>query len=176
MLFNFKLLSCIDIEEARKFYLKILDILPKNALFEKFIEYFESNWFPLNDNNETRFDFELWSYKNKFNFKGNKKSIIKQGENENYILFSNNAVDSFNHLMNKIIEANNKVSISKFEDLLKFIFIRMSSKHRNDNKERYQEKRLVSDLLRELLEKGYGKNKRLLLKIVKLMKIVMMNK
>jgi len=52
------------------------------------------------------------------------------------------------------------MSISKFEEILKYIFIRMNSlTNKNDNNVvRYAEKTLISDLLREIISLGYGKN------------------
>ena len=75
------------------------------------------------------------------------------------IVIINNAVESFNLLMNQCLEHNSKVSISKFIDILKFIFIRMSSNNEADEINANSEQRtLISDILRELVELGYGKN------------------
>ena len=99
-------------------------------------------------------------YSGKFNFTGTKKELIKSGDLKKYILFSNNAVESFNHIMNQCLDSNSRVSISKFEEILKYIFIRMNSNtDKNDNlKEAYTEKTLISDLLREIISLGYGKS------------------
>jgi len=68
-------------------------------------------------------------------------------------------VESFNHLISSYLEKNTRVSISKFEEIIKFIFIRFTSNNKSDiNSNKYEEKCLVSDLLRELIELGYGKN------------------
>ena len=75
------------------------------------------------------------------------------------MLFSNNAVESFNHLINQCLEKNTRVSISKFEEIIKFIFIRFTSNNESDiNSNKYEEKCLVSDLLMELIELGNEKN------------------
>ena len=79
--------------------------------------------------------------------------MIKNGELDKYILFSNNEVESFNHLMNQCIELNSKVSIAKFIDIIKFVFIRMTSNNDKDKEYNiYEEKSLISDLLRELVQ------------------------
>ena len=62
--------------------------------------------------------------------------ILKNGELSNYILFSNNACESFNHLINQCISSNIRVNIVKFEEVLKFIFIRMESNNDSDNKKK----------------------------------------
>lgn len=61
--------------------------------------------------------------------------------------------------MNKCLDSNTRVSISKFEEILKYIFIRMNSlTNKNDNNVvRYAEKILISDLLREIISLGYDK-------------------
>ena len=41
---------------------------------------------PLEDN-ETKFSFDLWSYYNKFSFKGNKISLIEENKLEDYVFF-----------------------------------------------------------------------------------------
>ena len=81
-------------------------------------------------------------------------------------------VESFNHLMNQCLEHNNKVSISKFIDILKFIFIRMSSnKDTEEVNVNTEQRTLISDILRELVELGFGKNDKMIdyetLKILK---------
>lgn len=102
----------------------------------------------------------LWSYYDKFDFRETQKKLIDSGSLEKYILFSNNAVESFNHLMIKCLDSNTRVILSKFEEILKYIFIHMNSlTNKNDNNVvRYAEKILISDLLREIISLGYGKN------------------
>ena len=67
-------------------------------------------------------------------------------------------MESFNNLINQCLDSNSRVSASKFEDVLKFVFIRFTSNNENDINIRYNEKTLISDLLRELVDLGYGKN------------------
>lgn len=112
----------------------------------------------------SKFDFNLWSYTNKFKFKGNKKKLIEEGILKEYVNFTNNSVESFNHLLNECINHNNKVSFTKFEDILKYVFIRMEGEKENKNIEGYKEKTLISDILNELIELDYGKNKKIIKK------------
>ena len=159
MIFNLELIPFMDLEPARNFYNLVLENIPKNDKFDEFLEYFQDTWFPIGNNLNTLYDFDLWNYSNKFKFKGNKNSLFKKGEIDKYVLFSNNAVENFNHLINQCLEKNTRVSISKFEEIIKFIFIRFTSNNESDiNSNKYEEKCLVSDLLRELIELGYGKN------------------
>ena len=163
LLFNLELICFMDIKTARKHYSNIIKNINRNDKFDQFIDYFERTWFPVNDSDVTKYDFNLWNYSDKFNFKGNKNQLIKKGELHKYILFSNNAVESFNHLMNQCLEHNNKVSISKFIDILKFIFIRMSSnKDTEEVNVNTEQRTLISDILRELVELGYGKNDKMI--------------
>ena len=60
--------------------------------------------------------------------------------------------------MNQCLEYNSKVSMSNFIDILKFVFIRMTSNNENEALNIKNEQRtLISDILRELVELGYGK-------------------
>ena len=74
----------------------------------------------------------------------------------------NIGVESFNHLLNGIINHNNKVSFSKFEELIKYVFIRMEGSKDINNINGYEEKTLISDILKELIDIGYGKNNKLI--------------
>ena len=59
--------------------------------------------------------------------------------------------------MNQCLEYNSKVSMSNFIDILKFVFIRMTSNNENEALNIKNEQRtLISDILRELVELGYG--------------------
>ena len=65
--------------------------------------------------------------------------------------------------MNQSLEHYTKVSIWKFIDIWKFIFIRNSISYQPDevnvnNKQRS----LISDILRELVELGDGKNRKII--------------
>ena len=72
VIFNLQLLNFMDYDTAKDFYSLI-----KNEYSEEkysiFFNYFEATWFPLNNDDEVKYDFSLWSYFGKFNFKGNKK-------------------------------------------------------------------------------------------------------
>ena len=72
--------------------------------------------------------------------------------------FTNNAIDSFNHCINQCLNINNKVSFKKIEEIIKYLFIKMEGDENNTNTSGYKEKTLVSDILRELISFGYGKN------------------
>ena len=134
MIFNFELLAFMKLEDARKYYKLVLEAIPKIDKFDEFIFYFEETWFLKNNEANTKYEFTLWGYSGKFNFSGTKKELIKSGDLEKYILFSNNAVESFNHIMNQCLYSNSRVSISKFEEIFKYIFIRMNSNtNKNDN-------------------------------------------
>lgn len=153
----------MNLKEARIFYKIIKDKFSINSHFENFFDYFEDTWLPLTDSDKTKFEFDKWNYKNKFNFKGNKSKLLKDYELSNYILFSNNTCKSFNHLINQYINSNTRINIIKFEEVLKFIFIRMESNNDSTNKkERMVEKTLISDILRGLIDAGYGVNNQLL--------------
>lgn len=65
--------------------------------------------------------------------------------------------------MNQCLEHNAKVSVSKFIDILKFIFIRMSSNNETEELNvNSEQSTLISDILRELVELGYGKNEKII--------------
>ena len=36
---------------------------------------------------DSKFEFNLWSYNDKFNFKGNKKKLIDEGNLQEYIIY-----------------------------------------------------------------------------------------
>lgn len=44
--------------------------------FNKFYDCFEVTWFSENDDETVKYNFDLWSYNSKFNFKGKKKKLI----------------------------------------------------------------------------------------------------
>ena len=115
MLFNFELLAFMKLEDARKYYILVLEAIPKIDKFDEFISYFKETWFPKNNEANTKYEFTLWGYSEKFDFSRTKKELIKSGDLKKYILFSNNAVESFNHIMNQCLDSNSRVSISKFE-------------------------------------------------------------
>ena len=75
----------------------------------------------LDEKIKTKYDFELWSYYKKFNFKGNNNKLINEDKLEEYVLFTNNAVESFNNLLNGCLTHNSKISFVKFEEIIKFV-------------------------------------------------------
>lgn len=160
ILFNMELLCFMKLEDARNYYKLILDKIPKNNKFDEFIDYFEKSWFPKSESDTTKYDFVYGAIMINLISEKQKNQLIDSGLLEKYILFSNNAVELFNHLMNKYLDQNTRASISKFEEILKYILILMNSlTNKNDNNvERYAEKTLISDLLREIISLGYGKN------------------
>ena len=83
--------------------------------------------------------------------------MIAECNLKEYINFTYNGVESFNHLLKKFINHNNKVSYTKFEDILKYVFIRLEGTRANNNIKGYKEKTLISEILKELIELGYGK-------------------
>ena len=77
IIFNLQLLPFMPKNEAINYYYLIKDAYSdSDNKFDNFFEYFESRWLSLKDNYKSKFDFELWSYYNKFNFKGNKNKLI----------------------------------------------------------------------------------------------------
>ena len=79
--------------------------------------------------------------------------MINENYWKEYLYFTNNYVESFNHCINQCLNFNNKVSFKKFEEIIKYVFIKMEGAKNNTNIIW-----LVSDILRELINLGYGKN------------------
>ena len=76
---------------------------------------------------------------------------------KNKVFYSNNCEESINHLINSYIDINNKIGITRFEIILKTLFIRLNSKNnRNNNDNKMVIKYKLSDILFELIENGYG--------------------
>ena len=70
-----------------------------------------------------------------------------------------------NHLINSFIAINNKVSITRFEIIIKTLFVRLvvSNSLKDQNLEHIERKCQLSDLLLiELIKKGYGCKKGML--------------
>lgn len=155
----------MDYQTAIEYYKSVKEEFSDSVEeYSNFCTYFENNWLSLENSDKSKFDFDLWSYNNKFKFKGNKKKLIEEGILQEYVNFTNNSVESFNHLLNECINHNNKVSFTKFEDILKYVFVRMEGAKENKNIEGYKEKTLIADILNELIELGYGKNKKIIKK------------
>ena len=72
-------------------------------------------------------------------------------------------MESINHLINSYKDVNNKIGITRFEVILKTLFIRLNTKHcqKNLNKKMVIKYNL-SDILLQLIENGYGKNNKLI--------------
>ena len=163
MIFNLQMIAFMDYKSAREYYNLIKEEYPDTTEeYMNFYHYFEKNWLSLENPLESKYEFNLWSYYEKFNFKGNKKKLISEGNLQEYVNFTNNGVESFNHLLNGIINHNNKVSFAKFEELIKYVFIRMEGSKDINNINGYEEKTLISDILKELIDIGYGKNNKLI--------------
>ena len=58
--------------------------------------------------------------------------LIAQKNFKEYV-FSNNCFKSLNHLINSLIAVNNNVSITRFELILKILFVRMEYKNSEDS-------------------------------------------
>lgn len=69
----------------------------------------------INEENNVKFDFELWTYYGKFDFKSNRKKIIKDSVLDEYVFCYNNACESVNNLINNFIQINSQVSLAKFK-------------------------------------------------------------
>ena len=111
LIFNLEFLAFMDFDSAKEYYNLIKTEFPDtDENLSKYYNYFENIWFPLDGNNEVRYTFKLWSYKNKFEFKGTKKNLINEDKLKDYIFFTNNACESFNHLMNSCLTYNTNVS------------------------------------------------------------------
>ena len=99
--------------------------------------------------------------------KTKKKEIIdtdllknKEFDSNNYC----NCVESINHLINSYIDVNNKLGITWFEVILKTLFIRLNTKHSQNNLNKKKViKYNLSDILLELIENGYSKNNKVII-------------
>ena len=151
----------MDIDRAIEFYDTIKTTYYEEQ-FSEFFDYFETTWLNPNKDIKTKFEFDIWSYYGKFDFKNQrKKYLISEEALDEYIFLSNNACESCNNLINNYKEINSKVGLSKFETILKSMFIRMESNRVNKNQlsERIITKRLVSDNLLSLINIGVGVKK-----------------
>ena len=96
----------------------------------------------LDSNIKTKFEFDLWTYSNKFSFKGNITKLIAEDKLDKYVFFTNNATESFNNLINSCLSNNSKTSFTKFEEIIKFIFIRLEENLKMNTKIKDMKKRL----------------------------------
>ena len=165
MIFNLKLIPFLKETEAIEFYHKIKDEFDQEE-FIPFFDYFERNWLNLSEENDSKYKLDIWSYYGKFYFKETRKALISKDVLDKYIFISNNACESVNNLINNFIQINSKVSVDKFEMIIKTLFIRLecNRNNRNQNKERIIHKRVLSDILLEIINSGFGQN----LKIIRL--------
>ena len=74
IIFNLKLLPFLEFDTAIEFYKKIKEKYMSNE-YQSFLKYFENTWMKINENNNVKFEFDLWSYYGKFDFKSNRKKI-----------------------------------------------------------------------------------------------------
>ena len=123
----------MELNNARNFYLKIKDYFNEEQ-FSSFYKYIEETWLNLEDDEYTKFDFKLWSYINKFSFSNTRnKVLISESALNKYIFISNNCCESINNLINNFIQANTKVSLDRFETIIKTLFIRVKCNRTNKN-------------------------------------------
>ena len=150
----------MNLKDAKAFYLNIKNVY--NDDYESFFNYFEDTWFSLDDEKEERYNFSLWSYNGKFDIQKSRTQLISERKLDEYVFLSINACESLNHLINSLIAVNNNVSvITRNEIILKTLFIRMEVQ-KEQNNHHIERKQQLSDLLLELIKKGYGANKGLI--------------
>ena len=120
------------------------------------------------------FNFDLRSYYKKFEFNCPRNKLIDSDSFMECVAFSNNAVESTNHLINTFIKYNTAIKYEKFKDLVLLLFLRMESRrkiYRNiiDN---FVIKNQLSDLMITLVNKGIGNSLKILsLKEIKDLKV-----
>ena len=71
-----KLLPFLKYDTAIEFYKKIKDEF-KTEEYKLFFDYFENTRMKINEENNVKFDFDLWTYYGKFDFKANRKKLLK---------------------------------------------------------------------------------------------------
>ena len=120
---NLKLLPFMAYKNVKNFYNKIKDFY--NTDYSTFFDYFEQIWFYPEEENKSIYPFGLWKYEGKINLNTNRLELISQKSLEDYIFLSNNACESLNHLINSLIAINQNVSITRFEIILKTLWVRM---------------------------------------------------
>ena len=160
ILFNIELIPFMDYSNAIKFYNKIRDTYKENSEYDEFFDYFEKNWLSLRGKDKSVYKFSLWSYFEKFDLDGNSKRLMSDSNLEDKDFFPDNCWESLNHLINSYIAVNNKVSFSRFEEILKNLFIRMECGHSRDLQanERINIKRKMSDVILDLIKAKVGIN------------------
>jgi len=115
LIFNLKLIPFMNLEKALEFYLLVKANFNQDE-FNKFYDYFELTWLNLEEKDYDKFNFNIWSYFNKFDSKNsrNKKTLLSDSLLEEYIFITNNCYESLNNLINNFIQINAKVVIDRF--------------------------------------------------------------
>lgn len=144
-------------DKAKEFYKEMKNEYDNEI--ESFFDYFEDTWLSTEEGKETKYDFSLWSYDGKFSFDESRTELISKQKFEKYVFLSNNSYESLNHLINSFIAINKKVSITRFEIIIKTLF---GNSIKDQNLEHIERKYQLSDLLFELIKKGYGFKKGML--------------
>ena len=75
LIFNLKLLAFMDIGRAIEFYDTIKTTYYEEQ-FSEFFDYFETTWLNPNKDIKTKFEFDIWSYYGKFDFKNQRKKYL----------------------------------------------------------------------------------------------------
>ena len=70
---------------------------------------------------------DYWKYEEKVDLESSRTELLSKKCFEDYVFLSNNACESLNHLINSLIAINHNVTISRFEIILKTLFIRIDS-------------------------------------------------
>ena len=74
LIFNLKLLPFMPLDKAREFYFSIKDYFDEE-IFSNFYSYFEQTWLNLEDKDPVKYEFKIWTYFEKFDFKNEEKSF-----------------------------------------------------------------------------------------------------
>lgn len=162
VIFNMKMLPFMKEKEAVEFYKKIKDIPPSNIEeYKIFIEYFEKTYLSLDDKEKYKFEFSLQNYTNKIKIEGNKNISFKENNFKNNFNFNNNCCENLNHLINEILDVNNNVSMTKFSEVIKFLFIRFNviREKANQRSEQIKVSHKLSDNSLAIANYGIGKTK-----------------
>ena len=104
LIFNLKILPFLNKTKAIKFYKDIKNFIgDMDDNFKAFYAYFEKYWLNEDINKETVYDFAMWSYYGKFDFKTSKKQLVDDSTLNENVFYSNNCVESLNHVINSHI-------------------------------------------------------------------------
>ncbi len=69
--------------------------------------------------------------------------LLLENNLKEYVFFTNNVVESFNHCINQCLNYNKKVSYTKFEEIIKYVFIKIDGTKYNTDISGYIEKTLI---------------------------------